>query len=384
MFDTMTLTKVVGGLCGSLLIFLMGKWAAETIYHTGGGHGDDHHAAYVIDTGEDDDHGGAEEEEGPSLAELYAAADADKGEKVFGKCKACHKAEKGANATGPYLHGVVGRDIGAAEGFGYSGALSEVAEVWTVENLYAFLEAPKKWAPGTTMAYNGLSKSADRVNLIAYLDMLDGDMTEMAVPVQGASMEEGADDEAEANMAEEVTAEEPVVTEVEPTPEAEAAAEEATEEATMEAEEPAAEEPAVEEEAAMEEPAAEEPAAEETEMAEAEMAEEEAAPAMAMAGDVAAGEKVYRKCKACHAVEDGKNRVGPHLYGIMGREVASVDGFKYSDAMQAVGGTWTPEQMDAWLADPKGFAPGNKMSFAGLKKEDDRVNIIAYLATIGN
>ena len=56
MFDTMTLTKVVGGLCGSLLIFLLGKWAAETIYHTGGGHGDDHHAAYVIDTGEGDDH----------------------------------------------------------------------------------------------------------------------------------------------------------------------------------------------------------------------------------------------------------------------------------------------------------------------------------------
>ena len=78
----------------------MGKWAGELLYTTGHGHGDGHGQAYVIDTGSDDD-GAAEAEEGPSLAELWAAADVEKGAKVFGKCKACHKLEEGANATGP-------------------------------------------------------------------------------------------------------------------------------------------------------------------------------------------------------------------------------------------------------------------------------------------
>ena len=168
MFDTMTLTKIVGSLCGALLIFLMGKWAGDLLYATGGGHGDHHSQAYVIDTGSDD-HGGAEEE-GPSLAELWASADAEKGAKVFGKCKACHKLEQGANATGPYLYGVVGRDVSAAEGFGYSGALKPVVDVWTPETLDAFLENPKGYTPGTSMGFAGLKKAEDRINVIAYLD----------------------------------------------------------------------------------------------------------------------------------------------------------------------------------------------------------------------
>src|SRR6056297_336405 len=78
MFDTMTFTKVLGSFCGALLIFLLGQWAAELLYHTGGGYGDDYQQGYVIETGADD---GAEElvEEGPSFAELYASADLGKG-----------------------------------------------------------------------------------------------------------------------------------------------------------------------------------------------------------------------------------------------------------------------------------------------------------------
>ena len=102
-------------------------------------------------------------------------------------------------------------------------------------------------------------------------------------------------------------------------------------------------------------------------------------------GDAAEGEKVYRKCKACHQVgPDAKNRVGPELNGIVGRVAGSVDGFKYSDAMtakNAEGFAWSEETIDAYLADPKGYLPGNKMSFAGLKKEEDRQNVIAYLKT---
>jgi cytochrome c len=165
--DTMTMTKAVGALCGSLLVFLLGSWAAESLFHVGGSHGDEHHQAYTIDTGEDD--APAEEVAEVPFEELFAAADPAAGERVWAKCRACHKLEAGANATGPYLHGVVGRAVDAASGYGYSGALEEVVDVWTPENLNAFLENPKAYAPGTAMAFAGLPKPEDRANLIAYL-----------------------------------------------------------------------------------------------------------------------------------------------------------------------------------------------------------------------
>ncbi len=170
--DTMTFTKVLGGVCGTLLIFLLGKWAGESLYHVGGhGHGDDHHAAYVIETGE----GEAQEDVVEvSFADLFAAADAGAGEKVFGKCRACHKLEDGANATGPHLYGVVDRAVGTVDGFNYSGNLSAAADVWTPENLNAFLENPKGFAAGTSMSFAGLKKPEDRADLIAYLQTIGG------------------------------------------------------------------------------------------------------------------------------------------------------------------------------------------------------------------
>lgn len=106
-----------------------------------------------------------------------------------------------------------------------------------------------------------------------------------------------------------------------------------------------------------------------------------AVPSLASAQDAAKGEKVYRKCKACHAV-DGKNKVGPHLDGVVGRAAGAVEGYNYSDALKNSGKTWDEATLDAYLADPKGYIPGNKMIFAGLKKEDDRKDLIAYLKTI--
>lgn len=171
MFDTMTFTKTLGALCGSLLIFLLAGWAAESLYHMGGGHGEHAEQAYVIETGE----GEAAKEEAAevSFADVLAAADPEKGAKIFGKCKACHKVEQGANSTGPYLYGVVGRAVGTAEGFGYSGKLKAVADVWTPEHLNEFLTNPKGFAPGTAMSFAGLKKIEDRANVIAYLDSLD-------------------------------------------------------------------------------------------------------------------------------------------------------------------------------------------------------------------
>ena len=105
------------------------------------------------------------------------------------------------------------------------------------------------------------------------------------------------------------------------------------------------------------------------------------APALAE-GDPAKGEKVYRKCKACHAVEEGKNKVGPSLYDIVDRAVATVPKYKYSKAMIAFGeggAVWDAATLDAYLESPRKAVKGTKMAFAGLRKPGDRADVIAYL-----
>jgi cytochrome c len=164
--DTMTLTKAAAGLFGALLVFLLGKWAAEGLYHMDS-HGQ---ASYVIEV---EQAGAAEAEEEVSFEELLAAADASKGAKVFKKCSACHKLEDGANSTGPHLYGIVGRAVAAADGFSYSGAMSSKGGEWTAEELDAFLTKPSAAVSGTSMSFAGLKKVKDRVNLIAYLDSLN-------------------------------------------------------------------------------------------------------------------------------------------------------------------------------------------------------------------
>ncbi|MGB0504957.1 MAG: c-type cytochrome [Pikeienuella sp.] len=104
-----------------------------------------------------------------------------------------------------------------------------------------------------------------------------------------------------------------------------------------------------------------------------------AAPA-AVAGDPVKGKKVYKKCKSCHEIDKEKNKVGPHLVGILGRPVASVEGFKYSKNMAALGGEWTVERMMEFIKKPRAYVKKTKMSFGGLKKEQDRENLIAYLS----
>lgn len=99
--------------------------------------------------------------------------------------------------------------------------------------------------------------------------------------------------------------------------------------------------------------------------------------------DAAKGEKVFKKCAACHKV-NGEDATGPHLDGVVGRAVASVAGFGYSGAMQAHGGDWTPEALDEFLAKPSASVPGTSMSFSGLKKQGDRVDLIAYLQSVSN
>ena len=95
--------------------------------------------------------------------------------------------------------------------------------------------------------------------------------------------------------------------------------------------------------------------------------------------DAAAGEKVFALCRSCHVLDEGVNRVGPSLHKVVGRKSGSVPGFSYSDANKGSGVTWTPDVLFEYLEDPKGFMPGTKMAFPGVKDAQKRANLVAYL-----
>ncbi len=97
-------------------------------------------------------------------------------------------------------------------------------------------------------------------------------------------------------------------------------------------------------------------------------------------GDLAHGEKVFKKCAACHSiVKGGKNNIGPALYNVVNRQVGLVDNYKYSKALAAYGKNWTFEELNGYLIKPAKWIKGTKMAFAGLRKEKDRASVILYL-----
>ena len=97
-------------------------------------------------------------------------------------------------------------------------------------------------------------------------------------------------------------------------------------------------------------------------------------------GDVASGEKIFKKCAACHSInKGGKNNIGPALYNVVGRQVGAVSDYKYSKALVGYGKAWTYEELNAYLIKPAKWIKGTKMAFAGLRKEKDRASVIKYL-----
>lgn len=110
-----------------------------------------------------------------------------------------------------------------------------------------------------------------------------------------------------------------------------------------------------------------------------------ALPALAQ-GDAVNGEKVFKKCLACHSVEPGApSKIGPNLHDVVGRTTGTYEGFKYSEVMLKMGQeghVWTPEELDRFVEKPKEVAPGTKMTFAGLKKPEERADLIAYLVSL--
>lgn len=116
-------------------------------------------------------------------------------------------------------------------------------------------------------------------------------------------------------------------------------------------------------------------------------AEEEKIDVVALmaGGSVEAGEKSFKKCAACHTTEEGgAQKVGPNLFGVLNRDIASIEGFGYSSALSDIEGDWTYEALAAFLRKPKDFAKGTKMAFAGLRKDSELASVIKYLKSYGD
>ncbi|HSA80282.1 MAG TPA: cytochrome c family protein [Geminicoccaceae bacterium] len=318
--------------------------------------------AYPIEVAatEDGEAGG----EGPavSLAALLADASVEDGQAVAKKCASCHSFEEGgANKIGPALWGVVGRDIASVGGFAYSDALASQEGVWDYESLGRFLANPKGWAPGTKMAFAGLKKDQDLADAIAYLRSISPDAPPVPEPEAEPAAAEGATGDAEAGQA-------------------------ATGEQAAATAEPAAEggdQPA--QAAGSEQVAAVEPAEQTTGQPGAAGQGEGSFATLLAAADPAAGEKAAKKCAACHSFEQGGTaKIGPPLWGVLGRDIASAPDFRYSNALAEKDGSWDYGNLHAYLANPKEWAPGNKMAFAGIKKPEELADIIVYLRSLSD
>jgi len=349
---SITFNQIAGAALGALLVFLLLGFGSELIYKGAGGHEEDRVLAYALDTGEEDSAAESTEAdevevasagEGDGYADLLANASAENGAKVFNQCKACHKIEDGANGVGPHLWGVVRREIAAVEDYGYSDALAGMEGVWDLDALMAWLKDPNNFAPGNKMMM-GYPDAQDRIDVITYLNEADGTPIDLGQAPAGGESEAQAQGGAETDTAE-------------------------ADATGGDAQAPAAEADAAEEASSGED--------------EASTGEQAAAGGGAYAdllaqADAEAGKKVFNQCRACHKVKDGANGVGPHLYNVVGREIASVEGYSYSDALAGKEGVWDLETLMAWLENPNKFAAGNKMMMA-YPDAQDRINVITWL-----
>jgi len=372
--DLWTFNKLAAATLLSLLVIFGGSTAVSVLYPTGGPG-----QVQVVEVEDETEVAEAETEaesepaqEERTLPQLLAAASVSAGERVGRECSACHVYEEGgANRVGPNLYGVVGRQVASVEGFNYSSALQEYGGEWSYERLDCFLENPSGCVQGTSMGYAGIKDPEKRANMIAYLASL-GDAPPFPEPeaaAEGAGETQDAPAETDAAATEDAAG-----TESGSASGGEAMDEQQTADMTGDAATTDADPADTTEESA--EPT-EEPAdtadAGDTQLA-----------AMFANASAAEGEKAVRVCSACHTFnEGGGNRVGPNLYGVMGNDVAAVEGFRYSNALKDVGGQWTYERMNEWLRAPMDYVSGTSMAYAGVKDEAKRANIIAYLASLG-
>ena len=196
--DSFELNKIIGAVLGTLLFVMGVGFLAEAVYHPIEDRGP---GLSLPEPEVADAHGGAAEPAAPEvpLGVLLASADAAAGQASTKKCASCHNFGEGeSNKTGPLLYGVVDRPIGSHEGFAYSAGMEEhkaKGDVWSYENLNAFLTSPKTFTPGTKMSFAGVKDPAERANILAYLQTLSpspvpfpvAEAAPAAAPAEGAA-----------------------------------------------------------------------------------------------------------------------------------------------------------------------------------------------------
>jgi cytochrome c len=264
------------------------------------------------------------------IGALLAKADAKAGQAQTKICSVCHTFEKGQpNRIGPNLYNVVGQPIAEdRNGYQFSAALlKHKGQKWTVDDLNQWLWKPPSFADGTKMTFAGLPKAEDRANVIAYLNSL----SDHPEPLDKLA----------------ASAKQPAPPKAAP-PKA----------APTQAAAPAA----------------------------AGGGGQGIGPLLAKA-DPKAGEEKTKICAICHTFnKGGPNRIGPNLYNVVGQPIAEDhNGYQFSDALlKHKGQKWTAAMLNEWLQNPQHFAPGTKMTFAGLSKAEDRADVVAYLNTLSD
>jgi cytochrome c len=334
--SSIEINKIIGALLLAGLVAHITGTISQFLVHP-------HHmeAEAAIPTGSE---GGGAQPAKPAPIEpvspLMANADPAQGQTIAKKCATCHSFDQGGAAkVGPNLWGILGNHHAHMEGFAYSTAMAALKDkIWDYEELNQFLANPKAHIPGTKMGFAGLKKPEERADVIAYLRSLaDGPL---ALPDQAA---------------------------IDAANQAYAAAKQA---AAAPAEEASAAEPSTSD-AGTQEAAASQSAVD--------------IMALIKAADPAKGQSIAKKCVTCHTFDQGgAAKVGPNLWNVVGGPHAHMQGFNYSAAMKASTGSWDYASLDQFLTSPKAYIPGTKMSFAGLKKPEDRAAVIAYLRSLSD
>lgn len=321
--DSMEINKAVAAFLIAGIAFMGSGLISEALVHPKAIKG----TAIKVDLPSEQTAAAAAPEAEPPIAVLLASADPARGEagvKSAG-CVACHSFNEGGKAgVGPNLYGVIGGAHGHMEGYAYSAVLKGKQGPWTYEAMNEWLKKPSAYAPGTKMSYAGLADPKKRADIIDYLHTLAKEPVPFpAAPAQKAAAPAGGAAVAAASP--------------NPAPAAAASA----------------------------------PAAD--------------INVLLASADVDAGKSSATKlgCIACHSFnEGGKNGVGPNLYGVVGAQHGHVDGYAYSAALKAKSGPWTYAELNEWLLKPSAYAPGTKMSFAGIANPKVRADVIAYLRSL--
>lgn len=274
----------------------------------------------------------------PPIAPLMASADPAKGSADVHKlCSACHTFTKGGpNGVGPNLWDVMTRGHAELPNFNYSNALKSKKGKWSYEELNQWLHKPSSYAPGTRMGFAGIRSEKERADVIAFLRSISDNPPPLPNPAAAAPA---------------------------------AAA-------------PAAAAPAA---AAPAKPAAPAPAAAPAAGDANHASLEPVGPLMASADPAKGGADAKKLCAVCHTfTKGGSNGVGPNLWGVMNRGRAELANFNYSGALKAKPGKWTYAELNQWLHKPSAYAQGTRMAFAGIRKVQERADVIAFLRSLSD